>query len=353
MLIRILKSSKIIFGLAVMFTMGLKCNINASDHNKACDHDEIHPQYAKIHIWQDNAQAKRAGHVSLQTTDTYVSIRPDLQSEHTTFTDSNNISRCWLARALRIDTYDKDQEIEGRPADLIYNIKLNTVKLKEKWQKLTILWDKSINPNQADIESSKTCEYPKWFIAADLTELWQSYESGPTILISDGLAVVFALACGKISIEKITESKVLAKAWFERDLFARSIAKTDEQRIMKLMTEDEKYNCFYYPKDFDVFLQTHIKDRVINEISDNISKGTLSITSPAAKGETTLEINQAEIKHFVGSLPPVFNEQTVLKDSLSTSGILTEKDGKYKLSLNEHTSKLLFLKRLCPWCTLL
>lgn len=229
--------------------------------------------WAKIRVWNTNLPG-RAGHVSLETDSSYISIWPDSSSpDARTIEVTTGFTPYVHAPALSIGSYAVDFRFEEntRP-DSVYLIRLNSVKINEAWANILAVYAEVETEERPGV---RKIEHATWL--APSGSLFPAPHEG-YVHVNCASAVLLAMQIGGVDVEKIISNSQLMNELVQSS--ANLLADTSEvhesaQQLLGLVGMWGFYKSIIKPNDIGTFVQTLIRDRAKTELRKKVGAGQI------------------------------------------------------------------------------
>jgi hypothetical protein len=318
-----------------ILTMGLLTSLQASFR------EEIHEKTVKVYIWGENQAEKIGSHVALQTNQSYISLRPDVQAEEAVSMDTPEGLKMFLkAPLLCVNSFEDDCRLQGNKApDRSYRIKVNpsSKAIDKEWQKLLkarAMEDDGKSPLQGlkrlDGLWSAIC-------GPDFDALLSQEE-----MISNSSAIVlYALAHGQLPMNDLLADKIASRkvaATSSALIMSQLRGQLDTEKFFSLFNQFGGAKFCFMPCDVEEVVKKRIKARVLAKLTTKVKNQRLVVRTQAVEGKPTQNMDPNQVVSFVGAhFPVLLNDKTAFRDCLTSFGIWIWENGVFTVTLSEQT----------------
>ena len=260
-----------LFG-SIIFSFCLMCQsfaIDKLDENGKPRESGI----AVVRIWNSDLPNRIAGHVSLETKGSYISLWP-WETDREEFEHLKFVKE---APAWAVENYEKDLELEGKKEDHNYIIKLNDTKVDNFWAKLkeTTQPSKTIQNKLSEIVLKKM----KWYALGRTDEQFEKKDEGK-IYLNCASMTMLALAIGEVPVGYIdsllSQKDVLKK--LGRDFGQYLKENQNGQQTGEFLYKNSPLLGTIMPYDIQNILDEKITDTLKRDIqTELVSKGKLDV----------------------------------------------------------------------------
>jgi hypothetical protein len=308
------------------------CLESQSAEKKIGDHNDT--GYAKVRIWNSDISNRIAGHVSLQTDISYISLWPD--SSHETVRKLNevtpNLSEFFElgfvldAPAIGMTNYQQDIQLEnGKEADHSYTIKINTKTIDDLAIKLLREGEYRYSEDHSQFIFN---ENYRWY-APGSQQSFQNVLDVNKKYLNCASSVVLALLLGEVNpsyFERMYNFKKLQST----GLSLLSQIENQEQKTRDTINELSELSKVILPGDVKYILDLKLTDYFEKELN------------------SICKLNSIEVK----SISEYLIEKNLLKDEskncisiLKKANLIEKIDGKNKLVFNKIIKQMIDQKQ--------
>ena len=227
--------------------------------------------YTKVRIWKTNLAERRAGHVSLETDESYISVWPNSNDRTATKTEEigDGFTPVIHAPALNAESYMVDFSLEESLApDYVYVIKANSQNINGNWR--------VIRDNYAEPAGSRFVKLNGVIWLAPSGSLFPAPIEG-AVHVNCAAAALLALGVGGIDVSDFVSRKKSSSGLTRNTAELLSTTPKEAQELLQMVGLWSFYDSIIKPDDIAQLLDDVIRQRDKHVLSKCIENGTLNL----------------------------------------------------------------------------
>lgn len=265
--------------------------------------------YAKVRIWRTNLP-DRAGHVSLETDESYISIWPNSGATDTVKAAefAGGFTPIIHAPALNMENYEKDFALEkSTPPDCIYLISVKSQDINTCWR---IIRERYAAPAGTDVISLRGVTW--------LAPSGSAFRApvAATIHVNCASAALIALGIGGIDIKDFVSRKTSGAHLTQSVAEALSNTPREARQLLEAVGLWSFYDSVIKPDDIAELLTTVMRERTKESILTSVREGGFRLPGVDSKKHSIA------VDEIVKRLPARTDERRI--SGLGGVGNLTE-----------------------------